>query len=432
MIASLRSCGWVGTLTEISPSEDHKLWRILEVTRSLSASTDLHALLEQVIDAARDVLRADRGTIFLYDPATDELHSTVATGAKEIRFPANAGIAGQCAQSRAIVNVPDCYADPRFNQEIDRRTGYRTRCLLTVPLIGFDDALVGVMQVLNKNGEDRFDETDESLALALASQCAVVLQRARLMEQFVVKQRMERDLALAREIQAGVLPGELPQVPRYDLAGWSKSADETGGDIYDVVALPDGRIAMLMGDATGHGIGPALSVTQVRAMLRMALRLDGKLDDIITHVNNQLAEDLPSNRFVTAFIGLLEPEQNRVHYHSAGQGPLLHFKAATGECVWLDATTFPLGIMPDMPLDKPGPLCLAPGDILGLLSDGIYEYANAQSKQFGEEGVGEVMRKHSSAGMKDLIGHITQAVAAHAQGAPQMDDMTIMFVKRLA
>lgn len=417
-------------MSEITSAEDHKLWRILEVTRSLSAPTDLHTLLEQVIDAARDVLRADRGTVFLYDSATDELHSTVATGAKEIRFPANAGIAGECAQSRAIVNVPDCYADPRFNQEIDRKTGYRTRCLLTVPLIGFDDSLVGVMQVLNKESGDSFDVADELLATALSSQCAVVLQRARLIEQFVVKQRMERDLALAREIQSGVLPSELPTIEGYDIAGWSESADETGGDIYDVITLPDGRVAILMGDATGHGIGPALSVTQVRAMLRMALRLDGKLDDIVTHVNNQLAEDLPSNRFVTAFIGVFNSDNHKVSFHAAGQGPLLHYKAANGECIWLDATTFPLGIMPDMPLDTQPPLLLEPGDMLGLLSDGIYEYANHDSKQFGEEGMNQVMANHPGASMNDLIKHIRQAVAAHAKGAPQMDDMTIVLLKR--
>jgi sigma-B regulation protein RsbU (phosphoserine phosphatase) len=419
-------------LSELGQAEDHKLWRILEVTRGLSAPTDLHELLEQVIEAARDVLRADRGTVFLYDSATDELFSTVATGSKEIRFPAKAGIAGECAQSRAIVNVPDCYADERFNQEIDRKTGYRTRCLLTVPLIGLDDSLVGVMQVLNKEGESPFDDSDEQLATALAAQCGVALQRARLLEEQLVKQKMERDLALAREIQAGVLPAVVPQVDGYEMAAWSESADETGGDIYDVIKLADGRVALLMGDATGHGIGPALSVTQVRAMLRMGTRLNGKLDDIFTHVNNQLTDDLPANRFVTAFIGVLEPGKNRVRYHAGGQGPLLHYKARTDECVWLEASTFPMGIMADIPLDSPSPIDLAPGDILGLLSDGIYEYADHGGRQFGEEGVGKVVRLHCGRPMTDLIQYLRDAVAAHACGAPQLDDMTIVLVKREA
>ncbi len=417
-------------MSETSLAEDHKLWRILEVTRGLSAPTDLQTLLSEVIDAAREVLGADRGTVFLFDGATDELYSTVATGAKEIRFPASAGIAGQCAMQRQVVNVPDCYADPRFNQEIDRKTGYRTRCSLTVPLIGFDDSLVGVMQVLNKQSDCPFDESDENLAVVLAAQCAVALQRARLIEEHVVKEKMERDLALAREIQAGVLPRVIPQVAGYQIAAWSESADETGGDIYDVIRIPDDGVCLLMGDATGHGIGPALSVTQVRAMLRMATRLGGKLDDVVTHVNNQLAEDLPSNRFVTAFIGELEPTRHRVAYHAGGQGPLLHYRAAGDQCIWLDASTMPLGIMPDLPLDAPPPIDLQPGDILGLLSDGIYEYADPAGQQFGEDGVAAVIRRHAAGPMDELIQQIRAAVVAHANGAPQLDDMTIVLVKR--
>lgn len=409
---------------------DHALWRILEVTRQLSAPIDLVDLLQQVIDAARDLLNADRGTVFLYDDKTDELYAKVAHGAKEIRFPANAGIAGEAAQSRRIVRVDDCYADARFNQEIDKQTGYHTRCLLTVPLIGHDDRLVGVLQVLNKGVDNRFDEEDEQIALALASQAAVVLQRAVLLEEHLVKEKMERDLALAREIQSRVLPEVLPTLAGYEMAGWSDPADETGGDIYDVIPMSGNKVFLLMGDATGHGIGPALSVTQVRAMVRIAARLGGNLNDITYHVNSQLSDDLPSNRFVTAFLGELNADTHTVAYHSAGQGPLLHFHAATGQCEWLEASTFPMGIVPDIPLDDVPARTLEPGDILGLLSDGIFEYANPDNEQFLEKRTAEVVRAHHADTMENLIGHIRRAVSDFARGAPQMDDMTIVLVKR--
>jgi sigma-B regulation protein RsbU (phosphoserine phosphatase) len=411
-------------------SADHALWRILEVTRQLSAPTDLDTLLQQVIDAARDLLEADRGTVFLYDDKTDELYAQVATGAKEIRFPATVGIAGECAQSRRIVRVDDCYADNRFNQEIDKKTGYRTRCLLTVPLVGHDDKLVGVLQLLNKGVDDCFDEEDEQLALALAAQCAVVLQRAVLIEEHLVKQKMERDLALAREIQSRVLPETLPTIEGYEMAGWSDPADETGGDIFDVIKVDDAKALLLMGDATGHGIGPALSVTQVRAMVRIAARLKADLNDITLHVNSQLSDDLPSNRFVTAFLGELDAANHRVHYHAAGQGPLLHFHAGTGECEWLDASTFPMGIMPDLPMDEQPVFDLEPGDIVGLMSDGIFEYADPDNEQFMEKRAGEVVKAHHQESMDALIDHIRAAVREFARGAPQMDDMTIVLIKR--
>jgi len=423
---------WVGNrlVSRTEQAADHALWRILEVTRQLSAPTDLDALLQQVIDAARDLLEADRGTVFLYDEATEELYAEVAHGTKEIRFPANVGIAGECVQTRRIVRVNDCYADARFNQAIDKKTGYRTRCSLTVPLVGHDDKLVGVMQLLNKGTNDVFDEEDEQLALALAAQCAVVLQRAVLIEQFVVKQRMERDLALAREIQSRVLPETLPTVGGYEMAGWSDPADETGGDIYDVIKTDDHRALLLMGDATGHGIGPALSVTQVRAMVRIAARLRADLNDIARHVNSQLSEDLPSNRFVTAFIGELDANAHVVRYHAAGQGPLLHFHAKTGQCDWLDASTFPMGIMPDLPMDDLPRFDLEPGDIVGLMSDGIFEYADPDGEQFMEHRAGEVIQAHHNGSMQAMIEHIRAAVRQFARGAPQADDMTIVLIKR--
>ena len=414
-----------------SQIDELALWRILDVTRELGAPSDLHEMLGKVIDAARAVLNADRGSVFLYDADANELFSTVATGADEIRFPADRGIAGECAQSRQVVNVPDCYADQRFNPEVDRKTGYRTRCLLTVPLVGFDDALVGVMQIINKN-DGVFEQADEQMATALAAQCAVALQRARLIDEFLVKQKLERDLALAREIQSNVLPDELPQPAGYELAGWNTPADETGGDIYDGVALDEHRVGILLADATGHGIGPALSVTQFRAMFRMGVRLNAGLDNAFVQINEQLTEDLPGNRFVTAFVGMLDVREHVVNYHAGGQGPLLHFHAADETCTWLEASTLPMGIMENIDVSPPpDPIELAPGDILALISDGIYEYQNAEGKQFDNDRVGEVFRKGPCQPMADLIVSLRSAVSHFAGDAPQMDDMTVVLVKRL-
>src|SRR5262245_11057031 len=123
------------------------LQRILDITRELVQPLKLETVLTHVVDAGRAILDAERGSVFLYDPDSDELYSTVATGTEALRIPASRGIVGECARSRQVINVKDAYADPRFNQDVDRQTGYQTRCLLTVPLIGHDDSLVGVLQV---------------------------------------------------------------------------------------------------------------------------------------------------------------------------------------------------------------------------------------------------------------------------------------------
>jgi phosphoserine phosphatase len=407
-----------------------KLRWILEVTRKLAAPFDLNDLLHEVVDAAKVVLDADGATVWLYDAATDELVLRAARGLEPIRIHADLGIVGASFRTRQLSNVPDCYADPRFNREVDRASGYRTRCMLTLPLLGNDDAMVGAMQVVNRRS-GVFDVNDEVVASALAAQCAVALQRAQMTERLVQAEKLRQEISVAREIQMGTLPKVPPKVAGYDVAGTFRPTDETGGDTYDFVPTPDGRLMMLMGDATGHGIGPALSVTQVHAMLRVAQRFGASLDETFRHINNQLAKDLPEDRFVTAFLGLLDPVGHELRYHSGGQGPLLHYHAADGSCEFLPPTTFPLGTMA-LTTTKPAKLQeLHPGDIFALISDGVYEYQDAQGNQFGERGVAEVLARHGGRPMADLLRLVLDGLDAFGQGAPQLDDITMVLIRRL-
>jgi len=216
----------------------------------------------------------------------------------------------------------------------------------------------------------------------------------------------------------------------YGFAGAFEPTDQTGGDLYDFVQLDEHRLFLLMGDATGHGIGPALSATQVRAMLRVALRLESSLDDAFVHINDQLCDDLPDDRFVTGFFGLLDATQHKVSFHSGGQGPIMHYHAASGEYDWHPATTFPLGYLPQSDLAAPLEIDLAPGDILGLISDGIYEYENEQGVQFGQQGVADVIDQTRDGDADAVVAEIMRAVRQHGGSVPQADDITIVLARR--
>jgi phosphoserine phosphatase len=403
---------------------------ILAVTSKLAAPFDLMTMLSEVVSAAKQVLKADRGSVWLYDSVADELVLEIATGIAPVRVPANAGLAGACASTRRIINVPDCYADERFNRDVDRRSNYRTRCMLTLPLVDHKDVLVGVMQVLNK-ADGVFDESDEVLATALAAQCAVALQRVRMTEAVIEGEKMRQELEMARVVQMSTLPAVMPTIPGYDLFGTSRPASLTGGDTFDLSVIDQGLLTVL-GDATGHGIAPALSVTQMHAMLRMAFRLGADLETAFMQVNNQLADTLAADRFITAFIGLLDVTTHRMRFHSGGQAPILHFQAATEQCARHGPTSFPLAAMPLSSLRPAVNLDLMPGDILALLSDGIYEYQNDQGEQFGESRVEEILRARHDLPMAELSATLLDAVNAFARGAPQEDDITIVLVKREA
>lgn len=401
---------------------------MLAVTRKLAEPFDLLTMMTEVVAAAKQVLHAEWGSVWLYDAATDELVLEIATDIAPVRVPARAGIVGACAHSRTLINVPDCYADGRFNRDMDRSSGQRTRCMLALPLIDHRDALVGVMQVLNKRG-GVFDAGDEVVATALAAQCAVALQRVRMTTALIEAGKLRQEMELARDMQMSTLPAVMPAIAGYDVFGSSRPASLTGGDTFDLALLGE-RLLTVLGDATGHGMAPALSVMQMHAMLRMALRLGADLETAFLQLNNALAEMLADDRFITAFIGLLDVGTHRMHFHSAGQAPILHFQAARGACARHLPTSFPLAAMPLSRLRATAILDLMPGDILVLLSDGIYEYADAGGELFGEGRVEAVLHEHRHSPMAELSRQLFSAVEAFAQGAAQDDDMTVVLVRR--
>ncbi|MBK6471326.1 MAG: SpoIIE family protein phosphatase [Betaproteobacteria bacterium] len=403
---------------------------MLAVTRALAAPFDLPAMLQAVTEAACSVLHAERGSVWLLDAVAGELVLEVASDLQRVRLPLGVGLVGACAQERQPINVPDCYADPRFDADIDRASGFHTRCSLTLPLVDHQGALVGVMQLLNKTG-GVFTAADQALAEALAAQCAVALTRVRMTAALIEGECLRQELELARLVQLRTLPAEMPEVPGYTMHGSFLPASLTGGDTYDLAHTSQGLLVVL-GDATGHGIGPALSVTQMHAMLRMALRMGADLETAFRHVNDQLADTLADGRFVTAFIGLLDAATHSLHFISGGQGPILHFQAARQACATYKATSFPMGAMPLFRPRPPVAFDFAPGDILVLLSDGIFEFEDAAGSAFGQAGVEEVVRLHHRLAPAALADALLQAVHAHAGGAPQLDDITMVLLKREA
>jgi phosphoserine phosphatase len=402
---------------------------LLDVSNRLGASTELDPLLKQIMDAATAVLECERATVFLYDPLTHELYSQLPTEAGYLRFDADKGIAGECLRTGKTINVPDAYADPRFNRDIDAATGFQTRSLLTFPLRDHDGRLVGALQALNKQ-EGPFGAREEELALALSSLAGVAVQRQLLINEFAEKQKLERDLALARDIQQSTLPKTVPTPAGFDIAGFNEPADATGGDSFDCFALDDGRVVLMIADATGHGIGPALIIAQYRAMARALLAVSSDIVDIMNRINALLCEDLPDGRFVTSFLGVLDPHAGVIEYVSAGHGPLLLHRGKTGEHIEYNASTIPLGILTPLETGDCARLQLSPGDTFLLMTDGFFEWANARSEQFGTRRIFDVVGGHADCSAGELIAHIREALRAFADDTPQIDDLTAVVIRR--
>jgi len=407
--------------------ENDNLQRLLEIARYMALTNDLDVLLGTIVEAACEVLDCERATIFLYDPRRDELYSRVAKGVEGIRFPAGRGVAGAAAQSRQCINVPDAYTDPRFNPDVDRRTGYRTRNLLAVPMEHLNGDLIGVLQALNKPSGP-FTQDDEGLARVLAAQAGVALDRGRLMEEYVEKQRMQRDLDIARSIQQDLFPKKSPCLAGYEIAGWNRPADETGGDFYDFIALPDGRLAVLLADATGHGIGAALVTAQCRSLFRAMISVTQDLSAMAARVNDLLAQDLAESRFVTAFVGLLDPQRHVIEYISGGQGPLLLVTSAGVES--RDANALPFAALPELDSTAVERFEFTPGALLALLTDGFFEAAGASEELYGERRVRAFLEQHRERPPADLIAALNADVERFTDGRKQADDLTAVLIRR--
>jgi len=257
--------------------------------------------------------------------------------------------------------------------------------------------------------------------------------------------KLEDDLKLAREIQQNTFPNRLPRLDGFDLDAWSVPAEETGGDTYDLVGVRRGadvgvalvlpenaeRAVLLVADATGHGIGPALSVTQVRAMLRMGVRTGEPLADIVRHMNEQLCADLTEGRFITAWFGELNATDCSLVSFSAGQGPLLYYEAASSEVRELASDAPPLGILETMEIDVGAPLALAAGDMVAVISDGIFEAKNTQRQQFGVGRVGALLARHHDAAAAEILATLRADVEAFTRGTVADDDRTALLIKRV-
>ena len=247
-------------------------------------------------------------------------------------------------------------------------------------------------------------------------------------------------------IQQKTFPSSLPNLQGYDIEAWSHAADETGGDTYDVIGLrslqtesfscvideqtPD-RALFLLADATGHGIGPALSATQLRAMLRMSVWTNVLDLNTIEHINEQMMRDLPDGRFITAWLGHLDIKNHQLMTFSAGQGPILHYHAKDDSFESVEIDSPPLGIIAPLNIAKRQVISLEQGDIFVVFSDGIYEAMNHNNELFGEKRVEDVVRSNAKKSSEIISKAVLLAAQEHAHGQGPQDDQTCILIKRV-
>ncbi len=272
-------------------------------------------------------------------------------------------------------------------------------------------------------------------------QLAIAHDRMRTGLQTLMK--LEDDLKIAHQIQQNTLPKSLPQIAGFDIAAYCEPAEATGGDTYDVIGYrpaPNGRIVLIsdgpaeravlfLADATGHGVGPALLVTQVRAMLRMAIRMNPNLEEVVREINEQVTADLERGRFVTAWLGDLNAEDRTLTSLSLGQAPLIRYDSENDRFIVMEADAMPFGILPKLQIKPISPIPMKPGDLFAVLSDGMIDSFDRDRNEFGLDRTLSLLSANRHLSAAGILAELRKAVNAFTGEIPATDDSTAIIIK---
>ncbi len=401
---------------------------LVEASKVLNSTLDLPELISIILSLATRNTGADRGSLFLVDAERKQIWSLVAQGLeqREIRLPTGKGIAGTVAETGEVVNLPDAYADSRFDPEFDQRFGYHTRSLLCLPIKDRAGKNVGVLQLLNRS-DGPFTDDDIGFLRSLSVHCAVALENARLHRESLERQKMERELSLARGIQKALLPEAPPVLEGFDIAVRHESSLQVGGDYYDFIRLTPEAQLVVVADVEGKGVASALIMSNLQATLRAVVAHVHPLEGFVYTLNESILASARSSKFLTLFLGLLYLPTRGLHYINAGHVPPAVVRAE-GEPVFLGATGIPIGLFSPSRYQR-GFLELKPGDVLLACTDGITEADNAAGDQFESARMVQIAEVHRQRPASEIVDAVFAEVTAFHEGGIHHDDRVMMAIK---
>jgi sigma-B regulation protein RsbU (phosphoserine phosphatase) len=406
----------------------NKLSFLVEASKALNSTLDLAELLGRILDVAKTHTEAERGTLFLVDEKTNEIWSLIAHGLEkqEIRLPLGKGIAGHVAQTGEVVLIPDAYADPRFNPEVDKRTGYRTRNILCLPIRNKAGKIIAALQLLNKQ-TGVFTDEDAEFLLTLSGHMALALENAQLHQALLDKERLEKELALARGIQRSLLPDTAPLVEGFDIAILNEPCYAVGGDYYDFLNLGPNTLLVVIADVEGKGVSSALVMSNLQATLRALVLHLHSLDEIAESLNRMILTDTRSQKYLSIFIGLIDIRRKGLHYINCGHVPPVIIRPGQ-ETIHLTDGGMVIGLFENARYQR-GQTRLQKGDVLVLCTDGITESMDTMQEEYGTERVINCVASAADKKATEIVSTLSADVARFSRHGTHIDDKVVIVVK---
>jgi serine phosphatase RsbU (regulator of sigma subunit) len=405
---------------------------LLEISKDLSHTLDLAALLPRVLDHLLRLFRqADRGFVLLCDepdgpPVVRAFKARRADREDDDRVSLT-------IIRRCVENVEAILAGNPAQQFPTSASlaGLSMRSLMCAPLWALDGRALGAIQLDGFGAFSEFTEDDLKLLMGVAAQASVALAAARLHSEGLLRQQRERDLAVARDIQLALLPQSLPALPGHAFHACYKAAQEVGGDYYDFVPLAGGRLAVVVGDVSGKGIPAALVMAKFSAEARVCLEAEPDLATAVCRLNEQMCRANLPDRFVALTAAVIDPAESVLRVLSAGNPSPVIYRAASAvveQAVPPSAYAPPMGLFPGAEYVASS-VHWGPGDGLVLFSDGVTEAMNASGEMFGDGGVRAALEGGALSPV-EAGERLLRAVQTHAAGWEQSDDIVLVFVGR--
>ena len=409
-------------------------WRaLLDITRSLGVSLDLKLILPNVLENIFHILpEASRGCIMVSERLGEEPrpYAIKNPGSKaNAPPPISRTIASTVLSQCKAVLTTDAGDDERF-QASDSVLDLKMRSVLCAPLVGASDEAFGMIHLDAQDPAHQFTSDDLDILVNIANLVGQAVDHARLHETQLQFDRRERDMETARQVQQHFLPADHPNIEGYQISDYYKPADAVGGDYFGYTELPDGQLAIAVGDVAGHGVPAALLMARLCSETRYCLVTDIIPSDAINSLNQQLTKQTFSF-FITFALCVLDPIRHELTVVNAGHMPPLLRRARTGEVeeIAADISSPPLGIDSGITYEQ-ATITLEPGDTVVMYTDGISECPSPAGTQYGIDRIRQMLA--NSTGARDVTGRILKDVIAFTKGMPQEDDTCIVAFSRNA
>ncbi len=419
---------------------------LVEIAAAINSSLDPDDVLPNILNMAQRVMNAAAASVAIVDEATGELVYAVATGehgqkVKEgirLKIGPNS-IAGWVAQNGQPLVLTDVANDPRFNLAAAKNIGMIPRTMVCVPMKARGN-VIGILQAIDSRHKEVFDQDDGEFFLAFANLAATAIQNARLHKAALKQQRQSQEREIARQIQLGFLPKEMPAIPGISVAGYYEPALDLGGDFYDVVQVSPTRVALLVGDVTGKGLASSLHMVRCLFGARRYASAGTSPAQALAEINDTLASESAADMAAAMaanqtprtpiFLGLLyatlDIVTGELRYANAGMPDPILF--ADGKSETLGGSGGPsLGMVPGMTFGE-GVRTLTGVETLLMFTDGLSEARNIGATEFGYERIGSALAAgHTTAA--EAVRAVAESVMHFMGSATRHDDLTFLAMK---